>query len=181
MTAYELEYTPETKTTLEAMRLTGRTVFHGPKVVLLWLQTLVAVFFVPAGFLASVMVVKALITGNWMFPNPFWVPAMFILGGGAAMLLSHRIYWVMAEAARTSRFGKRVRITINANAFTFSGGTSERRMDWGDIDAIVLGRRAIVVCTGNVGLPVPISAFEAPEVAQKAFEQMTQWHQEAIA
>ena len=181
MSGYQLEYTPETKVTLEAMKLAGGVVFSGASALLLWVQVLVLGLLVPAGFLAVVLAVKIAVTGSGSFSQPIWLPAIFVLSGAAGMWLNNRVHWQMAQAAGASRFGKRVRISISPEAFVFAGGNSEWRMDWGDIDGVVKGRRVLVVCTGAVALPVPISAFESPVVAQTAFEKMTQWHQEAIS
>jgi len=181
MTSYEVEYTPEVKTTLEAMKLAGRAVFTGPKVLLLWAQTFVMALLVPAGFLAVVLIVKIMATGSGTFAHPFWFPAIFILGGALSFWIAHQTYVIMAQASAASRFGRRVRIRATPEAFVFAGGRSEWRMVWEDIDHVVNGRGAIVVCTGAVALPVPHSAFASPDIAQEAFKQMTRWHQEATA
>lgn len=180
MSRYELEYIPDTKTTIEAMKLAGGTVFKGPSKLLLWAHVLVAGLLVPAGFLALVLFVEISFTGNVSLWHPLWYVAIFVVAGAAGMLLTHGTYWVTAKAAGASRFGRHVRLSISAEEFVFAGGKSEWRMAWSDVDAIVKGKRAIVVCTGAVALPVPIDAFETQDIAMTAFNQMVQWHDEAV-
>lgn len=181
MIRYDLEYTPDVKTTLEGMKLAGGAMFKGAKAPLLWAQILVTALLVPAGFMAVVLIVKILVTGSGTFAQPFWFPALFVLGGVLSFWLSNQIYVVMARAAVTSRFGRRVRISAAPDGFVFAGGQSEWRMVWADIDDVVNGRTAMAVCTGGVALPVPHAAFDTPEAAKAAFEQMAAWHREAIA
>jgi hypothetical protein len=163
------------------MKIAGRVVFTGPRVLLFWAQTLVVALLVPAGFMAVVLIVKILLTGNVAFSHPLWFPATFIAGAALSFWIFNQVYLVMAQASVSSRFGGRVRIAATSEAFVFAGGRSEWRMVWADIDGVENGRRTIVVCTGGVALPVPHSAFASPEIAQEAYEQMARWHREAIA
>lgn len=177
---WELDVTPTAEETYEAMVLAGNALLKGRAQVFLTLQSFFGVFFAPLGATLCIGLAAMLGWGVRMEDLPVWaVPVTLVTFALLAIWLSRRAYFMIAQAAVRSRFGRAQRIVLDASGVTLTTNDSRWHSGWRDVQTVRTGKKVLCIGISGIAIAVPRRAFLGPQDADDALSAAQRWLEDA--
>lgn len=164
----------------EAMVAAGQASLRLQDQLLVMLQSAFTCFLAPVGATILLWVIVGMAGGPDFGDLPAWaIPVTFFLFGGLASWLQRQSYFMMAQMALRSRFGRGYTATIDSEGITLTTTHSRWNSGWGDVAAVRGGKLSIAICISAIALPLPRRSFLGPQNADVALTAMQRWQEAA--